>query len=292
MSPTSCCPACVSAWPRRNDRPGAATNPGKTTVKLGITRAAGRLCARFPLALHEFTVMPNTRTNAPRGGLVFDMRQLGRQAGSDLAQTRIVPAPEDLRLELVGVPVGADVELKLRFEAVSEGVLVTGTATAPIAGECARCLAPLTSTVTASFMELYLYQDGRPRREADGRHHDGRHLDARHLDGRHQDGRHQDGRHQDGRHQPDEEPGEGEDEERYLNGDLLDLEPTFRDAVVLALPMSPRCRPDCPGLCVECGIPLAEAGPDHRHRDAPDPRWAGLSKLDQKSLNTNTTQEG
>jgi uncharacterized protein len=207
--------------------------------------------------------MPNTRINAPRGGLVFDMRQLGRQAGTDLIQTRIVPAPEDLRLELAGVPVGADVELKVRFEAVTEGVLVTGSATAPIAGECARCLAPLASTVTASFTELYLYPESRARREADGRHPQDR----------------------------NEEPAELADEERYLNGDLLDLEPAFRDAVVLALPMSPRCRPDCPGLCVECGLPLAEAGPDHRH-DAPDPRWAALAELDPKSLNTNTTKEG
>ena len=44
---------------------------------------------------------------------------------------------------------------------MSEGVLATGTATAPLAGECARCLAPLTSSVTASFQELYLYADGR-----------------------------------------------------------------------------------------------------------------------------------
>jgi uncharacterized protein len=190
--------------------------------------------------------MPNTRTNAPRGGLVFDMRRLPRQPGSDMTQTRIVPAPEELRLELVGVPVGADVELNVRFEAVSEGVLATGTATAPVAGECARCLAPLTSTVTASFTELYLYHDKHDK-------HDNH----------------------------DEE--QQADEERYLDGDLLDLEPAFRDAVVLALPMSPRCREDCPGLCVECGVPLAEAGPGHGHQDAPDPRWAGLKELD---LNT------
>jgi uncharacterized protein len=202
--------------------------------------------------------MPNTRTNPPRGGLVFDMRQLGRQAGSDLTQTRTVPAPEDLRLELAGVPVGADTELRVRFEAVTEGVLVTGTATAPVAGECARCLAPLTSTVTASFTELYLYPETRARREAEARDWH-------------------------------EEPKDSQDEERYLDGDLLDLEPALRDAVVLALPMSPRCRPDCPGLCVECGVPLAEAGPDHRHEEAADPRWAALTRID---LNTNTTQEG
>ena len=103
--------------------------------------------------------MPNTRTNAPRGALVFDMRTLGRQAGSARAQQLTVPAPDDLRLELARVPVGADVHLDLRFEAVTEGVLVTGSATAPLAGECARCLAPLASTVTASFTELYLYAD-------------------------------------------------------------------------------------------------------------------------------------
>ena len=107
--------------------------------------------------------MPNTRTNAPRGALVLDMRTLGRQAGSARTQQLTVPAPDDLRLELARVPVGADVHLDVRFEAVTEGVLVTGSATAPLAGECARCLTPLTSTVTASFTELYLYADGSRR---------------------------------------------------------------------------------------------------------------------------------
>ena len=93
------------------------------------------------------------------------MRQLGRQAGSALTQTRTVPAPDDLRLELIEVPAGADVALEVRFEAVSEGVLATGTATAPLAGECARCLTSLDSTVTASFTELYLYQEKHDRHD-------------------------------------------------------------------------------------------------------------------------------
>ena len=204
--------------------------------------------------------MPNTRTNAPRGALVFDMRQLGRQAGSALSRSRTVPAPADLRLELVSVPVGAEVALDVRFEAVTEGVLATGTATAPLAGECARCLAPLNSTVTVSFQELYLYSEGRPhgsREVADKREK----YDKRAKYDRH------------------DEDEERDDEERYLDGDLLDLEPALRDAVVLALPMSPLCRDDCPGLCAECGVPLAEAGPDHGHDDATDPRWAALKQL-------------
>jgi uncharacterized protein len=44
-----------------------------------------------------------------------------------------------------------------------------------------------------------------------------------------------------------------EDEAGRLNGDLLDLEPALRDAVVLELPLAPLCRDDCPGLCAVCG---------------------------------------
>ncbi|HYX57760.1 MAG TPA: YceD family protein [Streptosporangiaceae bacterium] len=176
------------------------------------------------------------------------MRQLGRQAGSALTQTRTVPAPDDLRLELIGVPAGADVPLEVRFEAVSEGVLVTGTAIAPLAGECARCLAPLTSSVTVGFQELYLYPES--RHDKHDKHDDQEEQDAGEL--------------------------------YHLDGDLLNLEPAFRDAVVLALPMSPLCREDCPGLCVECGARLADAGPDHRHDAAVDPRWAALQQLSEQ----------
>jgi uncharacterized protein len=205
--------------------------------------------------------MPNTRTNAPRGALVFDMRTLGRQAGSARTQQLTAPAPDDLRLELARVPVGADLHLDVRFEAVSEGVLVTGSATAPLAGECARCLAPLAATVTASFRELYLYRhDKHDRHDKHGKH-------DRH----------------DSREWFDENTEQDDEELCYLDGDLLDLEPALRDAVVLALPMSPLCREDCPGLCVECGAPLADAGPDHGHEDAPDPRWAGLKQFNDQA---------
>jgi uncharacterized protein len=65
---------------------------------------------------------------------------------------------------------------------------------------------------------------------------------------------------------------------RPLEGDLLDLEPVLRDAVVLSLPFQPLCRDDCPGLCVECGARLAD-DPDHQHDEAIDPRWAALQTL-------------
>ena len=62
-----------------------------------------------------------------------------------------------------------------------------------------------------------------------------------------------------------------------LEGDLFDLEPVLRDAVVPALPFQPVCRDDCPGLCSECGAHLAD-DPQHHH-DVIDPRWSALSAL-------------
>jgi len=59
----------------------------------------------------------------------------------------------------------------------------------------------------------------------------------------------------------DDEPEEsgrkpGRDREGGLHGDWLDLLPMVRDAVHLAVPIAPRCRPDCRGLCPDCGADL------------------------------------
>ncbi|GAB2984882.1 DUF177 domain-containing protein [Nocardioides montaniterrae] len=71
---------------------------------------------------------------------------------------------------------------------------------------------------------------------------------------------------------------EEDDEVSMLRDDLLDLEPLLRDAVVLALPFQPLCEPDCPGMCPECGVRLADE-PDHSHEAAIDPRWSALQGL-------------
>ncbi|MBG0815414.1 DUF177 domain-containing protein [Planomonospora sp. ID82291] len=68
------------------------------------------------------------------------------------------------------------------------------------------------------------------------------------------------------------------EDDLLLDGDLLDLEPVFRDAVVLTLPLSPLCSEDCAGLCAECGVRLADAGPGHGH-EVIDARWAKLQGL-------------
>ena len=68
-----------------------------------------------------------------------------------------------------------------------------------------------------------------------------------------------------------------EDEVSHLVGDLLDLEPLVRDALVLDLPLSPLCRDDCRGLCAGCGERLDDLPADHTHTTT-DPRWAALAE--------------
>ena len=180
---------------------------------------------------------------------MLDTRELGRRPGSQRQVTLTVPAPADLGIEVLRVPEGAPVELDLRLEAVMEGVLVTGTATAALEGECVRCLEPVSDEIEARFQELYVYDDQ--------------------------------GHHRHGSNNAEEE----DDETSRLEDDLLDLEPLLRDAVVLALPFTPLCEDDCPGLCTECGARLAD-DPDHTHEAPIDPRWAGLTALTQDHSTT------
>jgi uncharacterized protein len=76
-----------------------------------------------------------------------------------------------------------------------------------------------------------------------------------------------------------DQPGGGEElNSPYVDGDELDLSAWAHDAYSLALPPQVLCRPDCRGLCPECGANL-NAEPDHEHEPAPDPRWAKLREL-------------
>jgi uncharacterized protein len=71
---------------------------------------------------------------------------------------RTVPAPPNWRVELIGVPEGAEVRLRLRLESVMEGVLVTGELDVPVVGSCARCLEPIEDTLHLHVQELYAYE--------------------------------------------------------------------------------------------------------------------------------------
>ncbi len=184
----------------------------------------------------------------PRSPLVLDTKELGRRPGSMAELSRTVEAPADFGTEVLRVAEGGPLELGVRLESVVEGVLVTGSVHATATGACVRCLDPISHDVTGRFQELFAYAD----RNA---HH--------------------------------QEVGDEDAAEVYLVEDgLLDLDPVLRDAVVPSLPFQPVCRPDCPGLCSECGMRLEE-DPDHAH-DVIDPRWAALTDLASESSTTQT----
>jgi len=160
-----------------------------------------------------------------RSPLVLDLHDLGRQPGSTRQVRRVVAAPDDLGTHVIGIPAGADLELDLRLEAVTEGVLVTGDVRGQAVGECVRCLDRVDEPLVIRLQELYVYPERQAAAIADG----------------------------------------DEDEDlRELDGDLADLEPAVRDVVVTSLPFGPLCRSDCPGLCTSCGVRLADH-PGHAH---------------------------
>jgi uncharacterized protein len=58
----------------------------------------------------------------------------------------------------------------------------------------------------------------------------------------------------------------------------IDLTPVVREEFILSIPLQPLCRPDCKGLCPQCGADWNE-GPCDCPPDDIDPRWAGLAGL-------------
>ncbi|HEX6057187.1 MAG TPA: YceD family protein [Intrasporangium sp.] len=175
-----------------------------------------------------------------RSPLVLDTRKLGRRPGTMQELQRTAVLPEDLGTEVIAIKAGSPVEIDMRLESVVEGVLVTGSVSGTATGACVRCLDPVELDVDARFQELFAYTDRAAH------HH--------------------------------EVAGDSDEDDVYeLVDDLVDLETVLRDAVVPTLPFQPVCREDCPGLCAQCGLHLAE-DPDHHH-EVIDPRWSALSGL-------------
>ncbi|WP_046317381.1 DUF177 domain-containing protein [Mycobacterium sp. UM_Kg1] len=167
---------------------------------------------------------------------LVNVSRLGRRPGALMPVLEQRVSPTRIGLDLVAIPPGTAVDLDLRVESVSEGVLVSGTVSAATAGECARCLQPLTGAVEVELTELFAYPESATDATTD------------------------------------------DDEMGRVVDDGVDLEQAIVDAVCLALPLSPLCDPDCPGLCPDCGALLASAEPGHHH-DKIDPRWAKLTGI-------------
>jgi uncharacterized protein len=103
---------------------------------------------------HSQTAQPD-----PGSPFVVNIARLGRRPGSMFSLHDTVASPARIGLEMIGVVSGAPLDLDLRVESVSEGVLVSGTLSAPIAGECSRCLTPFTDRIQVDLTELFAYPD-------------------------------------------------------------------------------------------------------------------------------------
>jgi uncharacterized protein len=64
-------------------------------------------------------------------------------------------------------------------------------------------------------------------------------------------------------------------------GDQIDLLPMVRENVLVAVPVGPLCREDCPGFCPQCGADLA-AGACNCAPASGDARWAVLDALRER----------
>jgi uncharacterized protein len=157
-------------------------------------------------------------------------------------------AVRDHRLRDWYVTLGPDVELAgpmngaLRFQRTNRGILVRGNVEAPVRRTCARCLEAFVESARISISEEFVPSvDPETGAAIDRDAAD----EAVQLIDEHHD---------------------------------IDLRPVLHDEFALTEPMHPLCRPDCPGLCAECGARL-----DDRHVvhaiDEIDPRLAGLAKL-------------
>ncbi|HEX7197088.1 MAG TPA: DUF177 domain-containing protein [Candidatus Limnocylindria bacterium] len=155
----------------------------------------------------------------------------------------------DVRLRDRYVTLGTDVELAgpldadLRLQRTNRGILVRGNVRAPLRRTCARCTDAFVEEVRVDVDEEFLPSidpvSGAPVVL---------------------------------------EPDEAEASLRIDEHHEINLDPVFHDELALTEPMHPLCRPDCPGLCVECGQRL-DTG-DHAHGgDEIDPRLAGLAAL-------------
>jgi uncharacterized protein len=80
-----------------------------------------------------------------------------------------------------------------------------------------------------------------------------------------------------------QEPDAQDDPDAYPlppHAEVVDVTPALREELILAAPRYVECRPDCKGLCPQCGKDWNTGPCDCR--PAVDPRWAGLESLKKR----------
>jgi len=81
--------------------------------------------------------------------------------------------------------------------------------------------------------------------------------------------------------QDEDEMFEPESNVSYYDGDSIDLLRELKDTILVNLPIKPVCRPDCKGLCPQCGTDLNKGSCRCEDRKGPSP----FDKLKNLRLN-------
>ena len=185
---------------------------------------------------------------ANQGAFLLNTHELPRRAGEMKEYEFDIEAPFRVGVPLIAVPEGDVIEIDVRCESVTEGILVTADIYAVAEGECIRCLDPVEQRIDRKIQELYRYEptDDRGRKS---------------------------------KKKEEEEIDLDEDEVLFVEGEQVNLEAPVLDAIILSLPVNPLCIEDCLGLCPDCGEKWESLPEDHAH-DVVDARWAGLGALD------------
>lgn len=162
---------------------------------------------------------------------------VGTRRTIEIAEDPIAPRGESAGLLETGA---RSIDATIDATHTDPGILVEGSATALVAGQCSRCLKDCLTRVRAEFAEQY-YET----------------LDVTTGAAR----------------------AAAPEDSKTIGADFrIDLTPLIAEELILATPFAPLCREDCNGLCLECGADL-NAGP-HGHEDRSDPRWEKLRALE------------
>lgn len=174
-------------------------------------------------------------TGSAGDALVYNVARLLTEPAGSSRTVRIAGVMLDLRPDLEQAD---PLEGDVRIARTNRGILVTGRLTTSVDESCSRCLRPIEVPIDIALEEEVLPSiDFATGLPIDS----SREPDVARLNDHHE----------------------------------LDLEPLMREAILLAEPIAPLCRPDCPGLCVVCGEDLSVG--EHEHDDTPlDPRLEAL----------------
>ncbi len=177
--------------------------------------------------------------------------QVGSRAGQTMQVDRDFPAPGGIGDSIVGVKEGEPIHVNGQFDSIIDGLIFTGTFTAPVTAVCARCDRDLSGDWSEQVTAFFPYEDadaGKTRNE-----------DVEIIAG---------------------EEESGDTYPLIDNGTFANIEPLLRDTFVSALPLNPLCKPDCKGLCPQCGLDLNE-NPEHVH-EVTDLRFADLEAFKEQ----------